>query len=574
MLDPSSVLLDPRAPEARQSCTRMLLRRISTSNPFYVLSALLVFVGLRISFDPGSGRLDQTSALALGLVGYTLLLAVSAGMLVRLGNVWEDVRTLLLLVVFFFLVVSTSFDGILATDLRRGVACNIAGWVFAIVVSEALLRGTRLGLPLLFRIPYHLILALFFLYPIALAPHLRRPESLALQWGLFGFALTAGIAFLSLLPAIRRGPEYMKSSSPWRWPMYPWALFVFLAGGVCLRAWYLCGSMHHLGYPNGGQSIFGLYFLAPFLIVISVLLLEIGIVSRIPGVVGIALASPLGVLGLSAVGHEPDGIYRRFLTMYTETLGGTPLYVMLLVVIAFYIVAATRRIPGARAALLLTIATMAVIDPQTLGFNDLSSPHPWPIFEVGCVLLVLGWRSKGAWRLMLGAACVVVALMVGPDSLSPGTRGLLGFHFGVGLVLCIGASWQGVFARTCQRLGAVSMGIAGLMGSLGDGSGMTGIPEEWIRAYPLFVASGALAYGAYVRSQTLYRISASVSLAGLISGAGWRAYGTLRPLVSGLDQIALGLAFLAVAWLISLSKAGLLQRWYRRWGRRIFEAPG
>jgi hypothetical protein len=75
-----------------------LLRWVSTSNPFYVLSAALFLAGLRVSFAAQSSEVD-TWALMAGLTGYTILLAVTACLLVRFGNVWDDVRTVLLLVV-------------------------------------------------------------------------------------------------------------------------------------------------------------------------------------------------------------------------------------------------------------------------------------------------------------------------------------------------------------------------------------------------------------------------------------------------------------------------------------------
>ena len=74
------------------------MRRIATSNPFYAISAALVVLGLRASFHlPGAATAYPTLTLLLSLGGYTLLLAATAAFLVRLGNVWEDVRTLLLL---------------------------------------------------------------------------------------------------------------------------------------------------------------------------------------------------------------------------------------------------------------------------------------------------------------------------------------------------------------------------------------------------------------------------------------------------------------------------------------------
>src|SRR5262249_19729663 len=162
-----------------------VLRWIYTNNPFYVLRADLVFVGLRLSFDT-SGRTVQTGTLMLALLGYTLLLATTACLLIRLGKVWDYVRTILLLVVTMFLAMSVTFDETLARRPWLGTVLYVGGLLFAVAVSEGLLRGMRLKLPALFRAPYHLILALFFLYPLALVPFLASPDDPALQWLLFG----------------------------------------------------------------------------------------------------------------------------------------------------------------------------------------------------------------------------------------------------------------------------------------------------------------------------------------------------------------------------------------------------
>ncbi len=84
------------------------------------------------------------------------------------------------------------------------------GLLFAVAVSEGLLRGTGLRLPAWFRVPYYLVLALFFLYPLAISRFVDDPHGEAMMWGLFGFSSAAGLVFLTLLPAIRRGPDYVR----------------------------------------------------------------------------------------------------------------------------------------------------------------------------------------------------------------------------------------------------------------------------------------------------------------------------------------------------------------------------
>ena len=115
-----------------------MVRWICTSNPFYVLSALLVCLGLWVSFGSQVDASD-TWALLLGMSGYTLLLAVTACLLVRFVGVWDDVRTVLLLVVLLLLALSVTFDDVLASNPARGVACYLGGLLFALAVSEGLL---------------------------------------------------------------------------------------------------------------------------------------------------------------------------------------------------------------------------------------------------------------------------------------------------------------------------------------------------------------------------------------------------------------------------------------------------
>src|SRR4051812_27500979 len=85
--------------------SRSLVRWVTCNNPFYAISAMLICVGLWVSFG-GQAQAAQTWALMAGLTGYTLLLAVTACLLVRFLGVWDDVRTVLLLTVLMFLATS------------------------------------------------------------------------------------------------------------------------------------------------------------------------------------------------------------------------------------------------------------------------------------------------------------------------------------------------------------------------------------------------------------------------------------------------------------------------------------
>ena len=181
---------------------RHLLRLLYSHNPFYCVSAFLVLWGLEKSFHL-HGATPRPELLMSGLAGYTLLLAAVGCLLIRAGQLWEDIRTILLLIVLIFLAISMSFDEVLSANLAAGRLYFLGGLAFSVVVSELVLRGVRLRLPILFRLPYYAMLAMFFLYPLFLGPWQDRendPHIALAAGGLFAVGRAGG------LDAVARGP--------------------------------------------------------------------------------------------------------------------------------------------------------------------------------------------------------------------------------------------------------------------------------------------------------------------------------------------------------------------------------
>jgi hypothetical protein len=538
-----------------------------TSNPFYVISADPVFIGLRMSYDP-SGKPFETVALMVALLGYTLLLATTACLLIRLGRVWDDARTLLLLVVAMFLAISVSFDETLAGKPWLGVPCFVGGFLFAVSVSEALLRCIRLRLPSQYRIPYYLILALFFLYPIALTPFVRDPESPQLQWLLFAFSPLAGIAFLCLVPAIRCGHSALaKSGSPWPYPLYPWTLFGLLAAAVCGRASYLCVSFHFVGMSNlvgRFDCIFGPYFLIPFLLALDVLLIEAAIVSRQRTMQRVAIAMLPGVLLLAVIVHRPDPIFRGFLDRFHETLGGTPLFFALLAVTSLYALAAVRRIPLALAGLSGSLLALSIVGPGTLDFSGLTAPQPLPLLTVGGLQLGLAVMRRQSWRSLAGSACLIAAVACGLDTVGIAShQGLIVFHLAILAAALVGAFFPDALGRFLQQAAAILLAAACWVCIWGSSGKLAAVPSGWRELYPFVAMASALAYARLTGCRT-FLVAAAAGLLGWLSALGARTYADVRRIVVGLDWIISGLAFFALAAVISLIKTGLPARWQRR----------
>ncbi len=536
---------------------RGFARFLYSSNPFYIVSADLVFVGLRISFGPG-GPASYSWALAIGLATYTLLLATTACFLIRVGKLWDDLRSLLLVIVMMFLAMAMSFDDTMAADSRRGTLGYLAGFAFAVVVSEALLRTIELRLAGWYRAAYYAILALVFLYPIALAPVLGEPESPRLQWALFSFSPLAGLVLLLLVPAARGGAGYVaKNGSPWRWPLYPWSLFFVMAGGICVRCYSLCVSFHFVG---GSRTIYAPYFLVPIGLAIALIWLEIGIAARRRGVMIVASMLPLALAFMATTGFRYEPVYLHFLDLFRATLGGSPAFLALAAAAAFHAYAAARKVPLAWELLAVDLIGLAVVGPETFALHESLGMRPLPLAAAGLLLGIVARRGQHSGRAVAAAGLLVAAITHGfAEHWPTADSTLIALQLITLSLMAIGAmfdDWVGQLAQTCAWTALLGLGVAAAVHVPALDNALPGKLVAWS---PLFVIVVVMAYGVLVRDRRCLPIAAA-SLALWLSCSGLHSYQQLRRILSGLDQIACGLLFFVIAAAISFRKAGLWPR--------------
>ncbi len=538
-----------------------LVRFVCTHNPFYLISAVLVLWGLRISFS--AGHTHETLLLAACMAGYTLLMAAAAWFLIRIVGAWQDTRTILLVVVLMFLAMSVTFEETLVAAPRLGIWCCSAGLVFAIGLTESLLRGIRLSLPVLLRIPLYLILSLFFLYPIALVSVVDQPFHPGLQWGLFGFGCTGGLLLLFLLPAARRGPRYVADNgSPWPWPQYPWSLFGLLVLGLCGRCYLLCMSLHP---ERGDQTVFGAYFLVPILMPVCLLLLEIGIVARRRWILHAALAAPLGLLGLTVTGPVGAAGDLGFLDRFVNTLHGSPLFFTVIATVAFHAWAGLRRVPGATTALTASLAMLAILRPDSVPGSPLAAPHWLPLAAVALLQACIALSRPSTARYLLATCCLVAAMSVAfGGTVFTAHGGLIPLHLLGAAVLILGATFDDALARVLRYSGAVLIVVAGI-GALTIGSRLLDNPHGGLLVVYCAATIAVAAGYWYVSSNRWYLAAASVNLIGWAAVSGWHLHGWLRPKLVGANHIAAGLLCFLLALLISLIKAEMPQRWLAQW---------
>ena len=121
--------------------------------------------------------------------------------------------------------------------------------------------GLRIRLPALFRLPFHLMLALLFLYPLCLVPgfFFSSHDTILKSWRVFLFSPAVALVLISLLPAVRRGPSYVgNNGTPWNWPWFPWTALGTVIVGLCIRSYAITLSfdpvLRHCRQPSAAIS--------------------------------------------------------------------------------------------------------------------------------------------------------------------------------------------------------------------------------------------------------------------------------------------------------------------------------
>jgi hypothetical protein len=299
------------------------------------------------------------------------------------------------------------------------------------------------------------------------------------------------------------------------------------------------------------------------LLALEILLVEAAMVSRNRFMQRVAMTVLPGVLLLAVVGHRANPVSQGFLDLFRQGLGGSPLFLALVAVPGLYGFAAVRRVPLALGALTSSLLALSVVGPATLNLGGLVAPQPLPLLAVAFLQLGLAMRRQESWRSLIGFACLVVAITTGLGSFGlEGHRGFVAFHLTVVSAILIGAWFQDPLARFLQRAAALLLGLSSLA-ALSDWGILEGVPRDLLRVYPLLVILSAALYG-YLSGCRPFLAAAAVGLVGWLASVGWRSYFDLRRGVVGLDWIASGLAFFAVAAGISLIKTGLPARWWNR----------
>ncbi|MBT5019485.1 MAG: hypothetical protein HON04_12165 [Planctomicrobium sp.] len=403
--------------EETQQQSSWLSRRLSTENPFYLLSAAFVIHSTGLSLD---GGLPLQVLLSL-IGGYLLLLVIISLGIVHFWKVWDDARSIFLILILLMLELSICFDQAISQKQVGAVYSLLAIAAASLLVAESILRILKIRLPGIYRIPLYLQLSLAMLASLIPMVFSSSEDGMLVRWAIYGVSLLAGLSMLTLIPAIRTSRERVEfHGCPWIWPYHPWSLFVIVWCCLGFRLYLLTISFDPVielssaaAYAGMG-GIFGGYLLTPMIMGISWLLLEAAIAHRHWFMQTLALSLPFGCIALSVQPWNANSALRGFVAEHTAFFG-SPVWVAAMFSVLFYFVAWKRRVPFARRSLVVAMLLMCKISPttnhwETIRWQAGEQVNLYWLFAVVGFLILVGLQRKNSRFLLESVGWLLIGL--------------------------------------------------------------------------------------------------------------------------------------------------------------------
>lgn len=428
-------------------------RFLYTQNPFYLISCGLIIYGLQLARASYGDLFSQSVFLTAGLSGYTLLMAITAVGVIRLGKVWEDGRTILLVVVIGQFALSTGLDELCNLNWKQGGQLLAANAIFSVVITECVLRLCRMRLPGWYRISYYALLLVFYATPplmgYAVAEHYQRLNS----WGAMLFSVLVAISLLLLGPAMRQGRRLLRhNGTPWKWPLYPLSAFAIILVLAGLRTHAIWMSFGYVGAP----ARFEPFLLLPMAFAVLVLLSESErrLVYPIRSWMAMALAPLMMLCGVNRSGMTYLPIQSDL-----EVYFGSALSISLTAIVVFYFYLVVRRVPYAVPALTGSLLILSSLG-QMPELAEIAGLRAWMIALVGSLIYFVDCflhpRSDWNW---LGLTMVVglTILMAGYSYEQNRHAAIAAAVLATFSSLAIGACFKTELAVLLRHVAAVSL---------------------------------------------------------------------------------------------------------------------
>lgn len=448
------------------------VRFLYNQNPFYLISAAIVLFGCQTSLDVTTS-FESVWILSTILVAVTLLLSATAFLIVRFGRVWDDARSIFMVLLLMFFAISISFDRLCITNANLAITMLLGGFCFLMCVTEGLLWSLKIRFPLLFRLPYYLLSILGFAYPLMFAAQKHWYDSTEFGALLLAFPMIAAVFTLSLIPAIRKGSSYVNGNgTPWTWPLFPWSIFVLILVGICGRSLILCLSFET---SVGLTSIFGSYFLVPIFLAVIVLLLEVAIVQRSERFQHYVLLAAFIALPLSLHWFSGD-TYDKFANQLTSEFC-SPLFATILALSLLYVYAIVRGVDKTGNWLSCTVICFLLISPSS---NDFSIEHfsAWPVFLLSVAQFVFAVNKPSTFRFVCTSLLFSVSVAtLASESFSLPLAICFGFHV---CLLSFAATAVYCTDENAARLNVIVAATIAALAIVASSASLSGfIPSSW-----------------------------------------------------------------------------------------------
>ncbi len=437
---------------------RSLGRFLYTQNPFYLISCGLIIYGLQVA-TAGGDLHTQSAVLALCMIGYSALMSLTVVAVVRWGKVWEDARSIFLVVVISHLALSTGLDLLCLDHWQTAVRLLLGGFAFSIVSTEFVLRSCRLRFPFWYRATYYSLLLTFFATPVVGGHAVAESQLVLARW--LGPIFSASIAccLLLLIPAIRKGAGYVRANgTPWKWPWYPLCVFVVAVVGAGIRThaiWMAFGSL-------SGWVVFEPFLLLPIAMAILVLVIEF---ARATGRQSLLYTSLCVAPAMLMFGLSQGGMTNLAIQTELRDYFGSAATLAMLATLGFYLYAWMLRVRWSDIAVVVSLICISLFGSMPT-LMELLGLSRWTITLVAAVFyfgICLRHSDSDKHWLAFPAILSLAILQAGVTFERYTVALLLVGGLNLFSMMAIGAIFPTKLAACLRQVAATAMLVAGIL---------------------------------------------------------------------------------------------------------------
>lgn len=385
------------------------VRFLYNQNPFYLISAAIILYGFRTATQE-TALATNPWILASLFAGYTTLLALTAWLIVRFGRVWDDARSIFMVLLLLFMALSASFDGLFVRDPTTAIALAAAGFGFAVIVCESLVWLLGIRFRVLFRGPLYAMFAISFFYPWLFSLQETMWPQIDQRFIILLFPFVVSATILSLIPAIRQTKIYTsKNGTPWNWPLYPYSLFFLAIVGLVGRT-VMMGLSFDASSANG---MLGTWMFVPIFMSLVWLVYEIGTAE---GKQRIQFAAML-LMPFSIALAIPWQVFPN--TDFYDQIAveaGSPVWMTALAVLTMYFVAWIEKVEHAGVFLAISLAGATILQQDGSLVPNFAAIQGWPLWVLAVTSIASRQRVIRSSCWFLSACCLSVPLGISVTS--------------------------------------------------------------------------------------------------------------------------------------------------------------